>query len=73
SKVWRYASFMTNSWKRLLNYNSFHNLNREKANISKTDIVFSNYLYTLIIGRGSGGNTATSGFNVLNYAFQPFR
>lgn len=71
SKVWRYASFMTNSWKRLLNYNSFHNLNREKADISKANIVFSDYLCTLIIGHGGGGNTAASGFNVIYHGAEP--
>jgi glycosyltransferase involved in cell wall biosynthesis len=50
SKVYRYINFLTNSWKRLLNYKSFHNLNKEKQTMSKASIVFSNYLGTLITG-----------------------
>jgi glycosyltransferase involved in cell wall biosynthesis len=71
SNFWRYVSFMTNSWKRILNYNSFINLNREKAVMSKANIVFSNYLYTLIFGRGGGGNTAVSGINVIYHGAEP--
>jgi glycosyltransferase involved in cell wall biosynthesis len=71
NKVWRYASFMINSWKRLLNYSSFHNLNREKAYISKVNTVFSNYLYTLIICRSSSNNTAASKFNVIYHGAEP--
>lgn len=49
-KVRRYGQFMVNSWKHLINYHSFHNLNKEKLAISKASIVFSQYLSTLIGG-----------------------
>jgi len=71
SNFWRYINFMTNSWKHLLNYNSFINLNREKAIVSKANIVFSNYLYTLIFGRAGGSNTAASGINVIYHGAEP--
>ena len=68
SKVWRYINFMTNSWKRLLNYRSFHNLNKEKQTISKASIAFSSYLSTLI-----SSNTQTTGtsFNVIYHGSEP--
>jgi glycosyltransferase involved in cell wall biosynthesis len=37
-------------WKMLLNYYSFHNLNREKLAKSKTGITFSNYMSKMIGG-----------------------
>jgi glycosyltransferase involved in cell wall biosynthesis len=70
SNFWRYINFTTNSWKRLLNYNSFINLNREKAAVSKANIVFSNYLYTLIFGR-VGSNTAANRIHVIYHGAEP--
>lgn len=46
--VKRYEQLMMSSWKHLLNYYSFHNLNRKKIIISKASIVFSHYLSDLI-------------------------
>ncbi|HET7148924.1 MAG TPA: glycosyltransferase family 4 protein [Candidatus Nitrosopolaris sp.] len=48
SKVGRYAHFMVNSWKHLLNYHSFHNINKKKLAMSEAGIVFSHYLSKLI-------------------------
>jgi glycosyltransferase involved in cell wall biosynthesis len=53
SKVRRYGQFMVNFWKCLVNYHSFHNLNKEKLAMSKASIVFSQYLSTLIGGENS--------------------
>ena len=57
-KINRYASYVVNLWKRLLNYRSFNRLNREKLAMSKASIVFSQYLSDLICGdrRGTGSN-----------------
>ncbi|HEY7570293.1 MAG TPA: glycosyltransferase [Nitrososphaeraceae archaeon] len=43
SKIIRY-------WKRIINYNSFHNLNKEKAAKSAASIVFSEYMSKMIGG-----------------------
>jgi glycosyltransferase involved in cell wall biosynthesis len=53
SKVKRYGQFMMNYWKRLVNYHSFHNLNKEKLAMSKASIMFSQYLSALIGGENS--------------------
>jgi glycosyltransferase involved in cell wall biosynthesis len=37
-------------WKRIINYNSFHNLNKEKVAKSAASIVFSNYMSKMIGG-----------------------
>jgi hypothetical protein len=48
SRLRRYVDIMVNCWKRLLNYRSFHNLNKKKLVMSKASIVFSHYLSSLI-------------------------
>lgn len=53
SKVRRYGQYMVNYWKHLVNYDSFHNLNKEKLAMSKACIVFSEYLSALIGGKNS--------------------
>lgn len=48
SRLMRYVDILANCWKRLLNYRSFHNLNKKKLMMSKASIVFSHYLSSLI-------------------------
>ena len=67
SKVGRYAYFMMNSWKCLVNYHSFHNTNKKKLAMSEASIVFSHYLSTLIGGEKSGGR----GCNVIYHGAEP--
>ncbi len=64
SKIRKYASFIAKSWKRLVNYWSVHNLNKAKWAKSRTNIVFSKYLASLIDGAnnlsGNGGSSSNS-------------
>lgn len=47
----RFSNSMTiRYWKRLLNYYSFHNLNKEKLHRSKEGIVFSHYMSNMVGG-----------------------
>jgi len=57
------------SWKHLLNYYSFHNLNRKKLVISKASIVFSYYLSVLIGDKNSRNGSC----NVINHGAEPFQ
>lgn len=66
SKVGRYAHFMVNSWKHLLNYHSFHNINKKKLAMSEASIVFSHYLSTLI-----GGENSSRSCNVIYHGAEP--
>jgi glycosyltransferase involved in cell wall biosynthesis len=59
SRFRRYVDIMVNCWKRLLNYRSFHNLNKKKLVMSKASIVFSHYLSSLIGCNNSEINTPT--------------
>lgn len=52
SRLRKHAQLTISSWEHLLNYYSFHNLNREKLRMSKAGIVFSNYLSGLISDGG---------------------
>lgn len=49
----RFSKDLFKCWKMLINYYSFHNLNKEKLARSQTGIVFSQYMSRLI-GRGRG-------------------
>lgn len=60
SKMRKYASFLTRSWKRLVNYRSVHNLNKAKWAKSKANIVFSKYLASLIDGTNTSSENSTS-------------
>jgi len=66
SRVGRYAHFMVNSWKHLVNYHSFHNINKKKLAMSEASIVFSRYLLTLI-----GGKNSSRGCNVIYHGAEP--
>ena len=44
------ARIAVRAWKRFLDYRSFHNLNREKLELSRSGIVFSRYMYRLLGG-----------------------
>jgi glycosyltransferase involved in cell wall biosynthesis len=44
------ARMAVTAWKRFLNYSSFHNLNREKLELSRSGIVFSHYMHNLLGG-----------------------
>jgi glycosyltransferase involved in cell wall biosynthesis len=44
------ARMAVTAWKRFLNYGSFHNLNREKLELSRSGIVFSHYMHNLLGG-----------------------
>lgn len=71
SSVKRHAQLMISFWEHLLNYNSFHDLNREKLLMSRAGIVFSNYLSRLI---GSGGKKRVNnggGCNVIYHGAEP--
>lgn len=46
----RFSNNIIRCWKMLLNYQSFHNLNKEKLAMSKAGIVFSNYMSKMIGG-----------------------
>jgi glycosyltransferase involved in cell wall biosynthesis len=46
----RFSNNTIRCWKMLLNYQSFHNLNKEKLAKSKAGIVFSNYMSKMIGG-----------------------
>ena len=46
----RFSKNIIRCWKMLLNYQSFHNLNKEKLAKSKAGIVFSNYMSKMIGG-----------------------
>jgi glycosyltransferase involved in cell wall biosynthesis len=50
SKIRTYSAMLSNYWKRLINYKSFSNLNKQKLVKSAAGIVFSNYLSRLIAG-----------------------
>jgi glycosyltransferase involved in cell wall biosynthesis len=65
SKIWKYASFITKSWKRLVNYSSVHNLNKAKWAKSKANIVFSKYLATLI------DNQRDRDFSIIYHGAEP--
>jgi glycosyltransferase involved in cell wall biosynthesis len=69
STVKRHAQLMMSSWKHLLNYYSFHNLNRKKLVISKANIVFSHYLSALI---GGDKNSRSGRCNVIYHGAEPF-
>ncbi len=60
SKLRTYAAMVSDYWKRLINYKSFNDLNKQKLVKSAAGIVFSNYLSRLIAGDGS-----TNGCNVI--------
>jgi glycosyltransferase involved in cell wall biosynthesis len=64
--VKRYMQLMMSSWKHLLNYYSFHNLNRKKLVISKASIFFSHYLSALI-----GGDKNNHSCNVIYHGAEP--
>jgi glycosyltransferase involved in cell wall biosynthesis len=65
----RHAQLMISFWEHILNYHSFHDLNREKLLLSKGSIVFSNYLSRLIGGGKMGGNNG--GCNVIYHGAEP--
>jgi glycosyltransferase involved in cell wall biosynthesis len=65
----RHAQLMISFWEHILNYHSFHDLNREKLLLSKGSIVFSNYLSKLIGGGKKGGNNG--GCNVIYHGAEP--
>jgi glycosyltransferase involved in cell wall biosynthesis len=44
------ARIAVRAWKRILDYRSFLNLNREKLKLSRSGIVFSHYMYKLLGG-----------------------
>lgn len=46
----KFSNNIIRCWKMLLNYHSFHNLNKEKLAKSKAGIVFSNYMSKMIGG-----------------------
>ncbi|HEU4447537.1 MAG TPA: glycosyltransferase [Nitrososphaeraceae archaeon] len=46
----KFSNNIIRCWKMLLNYQSFHNLNKEKLAMSKAGIVFSNYMSKMIGG-----------------------
>ncbi|MDQ4012101.1 MAG: glycosyltransferase [Thermoproteota archaeon] len=46
----KFSNNIIRCWKMLLNYHSFHNLNKEKLEKSKAGIVFSNYMSKMIGG-----------------------
>jgi len=69
STVKRHVQSMMKSWKHLLNYYSFHNLNRKKLVISKASIVFSYYLSVLIGDKNSRNGSC----NVINHGAEPFQ
>ncbi|HYZ58363.1 MAG TPA: glycosyltransferase family 4 protein [Nitrososphaeraceae archaeon] len=46
----KFSNNIIRCWKMLLNYQSFHNLNKEKLAKSKAGIVFSNYMSKMIGG-----------------------
>jgi glycosyltransferase involved in cell wall biosynthesis len=60
SKMRKYASFLSRSWKRLVNYRSVHHLNKAKWAKSKANIVFSKYLASLIDGTNTSSENSTS-------------
>jgi glycosyltransferase involved in cell wall biosynthesis len=70
SRLKRYAQLTISSWEHLLNYYSFHNLNREKLRMSKASIVFSNYLSRLVNGDGKKGREDCN-CNVIYHGAEP--
>jgi glycosyltransferase involved in cell wall biosynthesis len=71
-KIYRYASYAVNLWKRLLNYRSFNRLNKEKLAMSKASVVFSQYLSDLICShrRGIGPNHCSC--EVIYHGAEPY-
>ena len=69
SRLKRHAQLTVSSWEHLLNYYSFHNLNREKLRMSKASIVFSNYLSRLI--GGSKKSRDDGNCNVIYHGAEP--
>jgi glycosyltransferase involved in cell wall biosynthesis len=69
SRLKRQAQLMISSWEHLLNYYSFHNLNREKLQMSKASIVFSNYLSRLIGGCKKSRDEGNC--NVIHHGAEP--
>jgi glycosyltransferase involved in cell wall biosynthesis len=66
SRVRRYGQFIMNYWKHLVNYNSFHDLNKEKLAMNKDSIVFSQYLSALI-----GSQNSSRRCNVIYHGAEP--
>lgn len=66
SRLKKHRQLAISSWGHLLNYYSFHNLNREKLRMSKASIVFSNYLSRLIGGSGGKKSRVDDDDNVGN-------
>lgn len=48
SKTGKYTTLLGNYWERILNYHSFCNLDKEKVAMSKTTIVLSHYMQSLV-------------------------
>lgn len=69
SSMKRLVQLMISFWEHILNYHSFHDLNREKLLLSKGSIVFSNYLSRLIGGGKKSGNNA--GCNIIYHGAEP--
>jgi glycosyltransferase involved in cell wall biosynthesis len=69
SSMKRLVQLLISFWEHILNYHSFHDLNREKLLLSKGSIVFSNYLSRLIGGGKKRGNNA--GCNVIYHGAEP--
>jgi glycosyltransferase involved in cell wall biosynthesis len=67
NRIRRYAHFINKSWKRLMNYRRINDLNREKQAKSKANIVFSNYLSTLI----GDGKAPGHDFNIIYHGAEP--
>jgi len=67
SRLRRYVDIMVNCWKRLLNYRSFHNLNKKKLAMSKANIVFSHYLSSLI----GCNNSEINAPNIIYHGAEP--
>jgi len=59
-RVRKYASFISKSWKRLVNYRSVHNLNKTKWAKSNANIVFSRYLGSVIDANNDSSSSSTS-------------
>jgi glycosyltransferase involved in cell wall biosynthesis len=52
-KIGKYTTLVENYWRRLLNYHSFRNLDRDKVALSKATIVLSHYMQSIIAQYGN--------------------
>ncbi len=68
--IGKYTTLIGNYWKRLLNYHSFCNLDKEKLAMSKATIVFSHYMRSVISKYGNYQNDNRN-IHIIYHGSQP--